>query len=120
MFGKIAWFEFRYQLKSPVLWAAFVIFFLVCYGIIAAAGRISAGGGNTYINSPASVMLWVLGFGLFTPFASAAYAADVVIRDDQTGFGPILYTTRVTKFSYLFGRLTGAFSACLVFLVAVP
>ena len=29
MFGKIASFELRYQLKSPVLWICFLLFFLL-------------------------------------------------------------------------------------------
>ena len=31
MFGKIASFELRYQLKSPVLWITFLIFFLLTF-----------------------------------------------------------------------------------------
>ena len=40
-----------------------------------------------------------------------AFVANVVVRDDETGFGPIVRATRVRKFDYLFGRFTGAFFA---------
>lgn len=34
MFGKVAAFEFRYQLKSPIFWIGCLIFFLLTYGSI--------------------------------------------------------------------------------------
>ena len=41
------------------------------------------------------------------------------LRDDETGFGPIIHSTRLSRFDYLFGRFTGAFLAgCLLFLSA--
>ena len=44
-------------------------------------------------------------------FLGAAFVSNVVVRDDQTGFGPIVRSTRITKFDYLFGRFLGAFAA---------
>jgi aminopeptidase N len=46
--------------------------------------------------------------------------ANVVIRDDETGFGPMVRATRVTKFDYLMGRFTGAYLAALISFAAVP
>jgi hypothetical protein len=45
----------------------------------------------------------------FAIFIMTAFVANVVIRDDETGFGPIVHSTRVSRFDYLFGRFTGAF-----------
>ena len=57
---------------------------------------------------------------VFAIFITTAFVANVVVRDDETGFGPIIRSTRVSKFDYLFGRFTGAFVAgCLAFL-SVP
>ena len=42
-------------------------------------------------------------------FVSTAFVANVIVRDDDTGFGPIVRSTRVTKFDYLIGRFAGAF-----------
>jgi hypothetical protein len=36
-----------------------------------------------------------------------------VIRDDETGFAPIIRSTSVSKFSYLVGRFAGATAAAL-------
>ena len=37
MFGKIAVFEFRYQVRQPVFWVAGVLFFLLTFGEIGRA-----------------------------------------------------------------------------------
>ena len=50
----------------------------------------------------------------------AAFVSNVVVRDDETGYGPIVHSTRVSTFDYLFGRFTGAFVVgCLAF-ASVP
>ena len=56
---------------------------------------------------------------LFT-FVTTAFVANVVLRDDETGFGPILRSTRITRFNYLFGRFFGAFVAVAVAFLVVP
>ena len=56
---------------------------------------------------------------VFAIFIMTAFVANVVVRDDETGFGPIIHSTRISRFDYLFGRFTGAFLAgCLLFLSA--
>ena len=44
---------------------------------------------------------------LFAVFVIVAMVANVVIRDDETGFAPILRSTRVGKWDYLVGRFSG-------------
>ena len=53
-------------------------------------------------------------------FVTTAFVANVVTRDDETGFGPILRTTRVTKFDYLYGRFPGAFAAAALAFCSIP
>jgi ABC-type transport system involved in multi-copper enzyme maturation permease subunit len=43
MFGRIAAFEIRYQLRSPVFWVVFALFFLLAFGAMASS-QISLGG----------------------------------------------------------------------------
>ena len=43
-------------------------------------------------------------FGLFAIFVVVAMVAGTVIRDDETGFAPILRSTRIGKGAYLGGR----------------
>ena len=57
---------------------------------------------------------------LFFMFVTTAFVGNVVVRDDETGFGGIIRSTKVGKLPYMFGRFSGAFlGAALVFL-AVP
>jgi hypothetical protein len=41
-------------------------------------------------------------------FVTTAFVSNVVVRDDDTAYGPIIRSTQVTKSQYLFGRFAGA------------
>jgi len=120
MFGKIAGFELRYQLKSPVFWVVAVIFFLLTFGVTTIS-QISIGlGPADHRNGPYALAQSHLIFSLFYMFVTTAFVSNVVVRDDETGFGPILRATRLTKFDYLYGRFLGAFAAAAISFLAVP
>jgi hypothetical protein len=53
-------------------------------------------------------------------FVSAAFVANAVVRDDETGFGPILRATPISKTQYLFGRYAGAALVAALGFLAVP
>lgn len=120
MFASIAGFEFRYQLRNPVFWVTAILFFLLTFGLVANEDTQIAGGGNTHMNSPFAITLTTVAMTLFYMFAATAFVANVVVRDDDTKFGPIVRSTRVTKFDYLIGRFTGAFGAAALAFLAVP
>jgi hypothetical protein len=42
------------------------------------------------------------------------------LGDDETGFGPIVRSTRITKADYIFGRFLGAFAVAAVCMLLVP
>jgi ABC-type transport system involved in multi-copper enzyme maturation permease subunit len=118
MFGKIARFELRYQIKNPVFWVALVLFFLMTFGAMASEQITIGSGNNIHKNSPVALMQVQLTLSLFFMFVTTAFVANVVVRDDDTGFGPIIRSTRVTKLQYLLGRFSGAaIAAALAFLV---
>ena len=117
MFAKIAAFEFRYQLKQPAFWVICILFGLMGFGLIAASENIQiAGGGNTNVNAPYAIAIANQVMNVFFMLATAAIVANAVARDTQTGFGPLIHATRVTKFDYVYGRFFGAFAvAALAF-----
>jgi ABC-type transport system involved in multi-copper enzyme maturation permease subunit len=120
MFAKIVGFELRYQLKSPVFWVSAPIVFLLTFGSVTSDVIQIGASANVHVNSPAAIAQVCLIFSLFFMFFSTALVANVVVRDDDTGFGPIIRATRITKFDYLYGRFLGAaIAVCLAFL-AVP
>jgi aminopeptidase N len=120
MFARIAAFEFRYQLKNPVFWVAAGIFFLLTFGSVTIDEVQIGSNANVHVNSPFAMAETQLVLALFFMFVSTAFVANVVVRDDETGFGPIVRATRMRKFDYLYGRFAGAFLAVAVAFLAVP
>ena len=120
MFLKIAGFEFNYQLKNPVFWVAAGLFFLLTFGSVTVSEIQIGSSSNVHVNSPFAIAQVHLIWSLFYMFVSTAFVANVVVRDDETGFGPIIRATRVTKAAYLYGRFAGAFAAAALAFLAVP
>ena len=88
MLLKIAAFEFRYQLKNPVSWVAAGIFLLFSFGIASDAVPIRPPGGNTHGNAPYIIAQAQLVLSIFYMFVTTAFVANVIVRDDDTAFGP--------------------------------
>lgn len=120
MLRHIAAFEWRYQVKSPVFWVGCLIFFLLTFGSVT-VDQIQIGSrGNVHINAPFAILQTLSIMSLFTGFIVVAMVAGVVIRDDETGFAPILRSTRVGKWDYLVGRFAGAVAAALLVMAVIP
>ncbi|ANB18883.1 M1 family aminopeptidase [Dokdonella koreensis] len=118
MLGTIAAFEFRYQVRSPLFAVSAAALFLGAFVDMAVAKLLTIGGGNVLYNSPHSIIVSHLLVSLVFLFVGAAFVSNVIVRDDQTGFGPILRTTGISKASYLFGRFLGAFAVAALLLAA--
>lgn len=119
MLGKIAAFEFRYQIKSPLFIAAAALFFLGAFFDMVGVKLVTSGGGNVLFNSPHAIIVSHLLGSLVFLFVGAAFVSNVIVRDDQTGFGPLVRSTRITKFEYLFGRFLGAFAVGALIMAAL-
>lgn len=120
MFRKIAAFELRYQLTSPVFWVAFGVFFLLTFGATTIPQIQIGDKGNTNVNAPVAIVQVVGVMSIFAIFIITAFVANVIVRDDETGYGPIVRATPIRKFDYLFGRFGGAFLAGLLAFSSVP
>lgn len=120
MFASIAGFEFRYQLRQPLFWITFAIFFLLTFGAVTVDEIQIGAGGNTNINAPYAIAQTLGIMSIFAMFVTTAFVANVVIRDDETGFGGIVRSTRVGKASYLFGRFFGAMGVAVLVFLSVP
>ncbi len=120
MLAQIIAFELRYQLRSPLFFAGYALFFLLTFGSVT-VDQIQIGApGNVNINSPFALLQTVGIMNVFGIFVLTAFVANVVIRDDETGFAPIVRSTRVTKFDYLVGRFLGAWLVALIVMTSVP
>lgn len=120
MLGHVAAFELRYQLKSPVFWVGCLIFFLLTFGSVTVDQIQIGSGGNVHVNSPFAIVQTLAIMSVFATFVSIALVAGVVLRDDETGFAPIIRSTRLTKSAYLLGRYGGAVVAALLVLATMP
>ena len=120
MFLQIAKFEFRFQTRNPVFWVAAGIFFLLTFGAMTVDEIQIGSGGNTHANSPFAIAQTHLIWTIFFMFVTTAFVSNVVVRDDETGFGPMIRSTRISKFDYLIGRFAGAFTAAALAFLSVP
>src|ERR1044072_3258913 len=120
MLRHITAFEWRYQIKSPVFWVGCALFFLFTFGSVT-VDQIQIGSrGHVFVNAPFAMLQTRPILSLFAIFVIVAIVANVVIRDDETGFAPIVRSTQVSKFAYLVGRFTGATAAALGVLAMIP
>jgi ABC-type transport system involved in multi-copper enzyme maturation permease subunit len=120
MFRHIAAFELRYQLKSAVFWVGCTIFFLLTFGSVT-SDQIQIGSrGSVHVNAPLAILQTLAIVTLFAVFVIVALVANVVIRDDATGFAPIVRTTSVSKRDYLLGRYVGALLVSFLVFASTP
>jgi ABC-2 type transport system permease protein len=120
MFAKIAGFEFRYQLRQPIFWVGVVLFGLISFGSVASSNVQIGSTANIHKNASFVIGQTSLIMVIVFTFVTAAFVANVVVRDDETRFGPIIHSTRLGKFDYLYGRFAGAFAAAALAFVSVP
>src|SRR5687768_13824416 len=119
MLTHVARFEFRYLLRNPLLWATAAATFAVYFVSISTGLELGSEGGLLQNAAHATLLNYLMVSVVFM-FVTTAFVANAVIRDDETGFGPIVRSTRLTKFEYLIGRLLGAFAVAALCLLVVP
>ena len=120
LFGAVAAFEWRHQLKSPAFWVGCLIFLLLAFGATTVDSIQIGSRGNVCVNAPFAIVQVTGIMSLFAIFVVVSLVAGAVIRDHETGFAPIVRSTRITKSAYLGGRFTGAVAAALLVVGAVP
>lgn len=117
MLGQVARFELRYQFTSPIFWITSIIFLVLTWTLAISDDLRIGWGGYVARNAPYATATMCMVMAIFAIFIVVAFVSNVILRDDESGFGPIIRSTRLSRFDYLFGRFSGAFAAsCLVFL----
>jgi ABC-2 type transport system permease protein len=120
MLFNIAGFEIRYQLRNPVFWVAAAIFFLMGFGLTASNNVQLGGGGAMHENAPLAIAMALALFSIFYQFVTTSFVANAIIRDDTTGFGPIIRSTSLTKTDFVLGRFLGGLLIALLGFLTVP
>ncbi|RNJ61883.1 MAG: aminopeptidase [Porphyrobacter sp. IPPAS B-1204] len=118
--ASLAAFEIRYQLKNPVFWVSVAIFLLIGFGL-SASDNVSFGTpGSVHENSPYAVTFVLAVLATFYLFVITSFVANAVVRDDVTGFGPMIRATPVGRTQFLAGRFLGGLVIALLGYIAVP
>src|SRR4051812_39663744 len=120
MFFGIAGFEIRYQLRNPVFWVAIAIFFLLGFGLTASANVNIGTPGAVHENAPYAIAVATAILTLFYLFVVTAFVANAIVRDDTTGFAPIVRATPVTNSQIVLGRLFGGLVIAWLGYLALP
>lgn len=115
----VARFELRYLLRNPLLWVTAAATFAHNFISVSAGLQLGAEGGLLENAAYATLRNYLL-VSIFFMFVTTAFVANAVVRDDETGFGPIVRSTRLGRFEYLIGRFLGAFAVAALCLLLVP
>lgn len=119
LFG-ITRFEIRYQLRNPVFWVAIAIFFLLGFGLTASENVSIGTPGAVHENSPYAIAMATAIMTLFYLFIVTAFVANAIVRDETTGFSPIIRATSVTSSQIVIGRFLGGLLVAWLGYLAVP
>ncbi len=119
LFG-ITRFEIRYQLRNPVFWVAVAVFFLIGFGVTASENVRIGTPGAVHENSPYAIAITTAVMTLFYLFVITAFVANAIVRDETSGFAPIVRATSVTKNQIVLGRFLGGVIVAWIGYLAVP
>ena len=113
-------FEIRYQLRNPVLWVAIAIFFLLGFGLTASENVSIGTPGGVHQNAPFAIAFATTLLTLFYLFVITAFVANAIVRDDTSGFAPIVRATSVSARDIVLGRFGGGLVVAWLGYLAVP
>src|SRR5688500_9674679 len=116
----IARFEFRYLLRNPLRWITAALTFAMIFFSMNLEGWEMGSEGGLVRNAAYATLRNSVMLSLVFMFVTTSFVANAVIRDDETGYGPIIRSTPITKFQYILGRFLGAFAVAAVCMLALP
>src|SRR5688572_10786405 len=120
MLFQVARFEFRYLLRNPLLWLIVAISFaMIFFSMNLEEWELGSEGGLVR-NAAYATLRNSLMMSLIFMFVTTSFVANAVIRDDETGYGPIIRSTPITKFEYILGRFLGAYAITAACMLVVP
>lgn len=120
MLKSIAAFELRYQLRQPLFYICFGIFFLLTFGAIT-TDSVQIGGsiGNVNRNAPFVIMFISAVMSVIAVFATTAFVATSVQRDYEYDTWPLFFSKPISPTAYLGGRFAGSVTVALLTMFGV-
>jgi hypothetical protein len=116
----VARFELRYQLRNPVFWVSLFLFFLLGFGVTASENVSIGTPGTVHENAPFAIASMIALSSLFYLFVITSFVANAIVRDDSSGFGPIIKATSIGKTNYVMGRFLGGLAIAIIGYLAIP
>jgi ABC-2 type transport system permease protein len=113
-------FEIRYQLRNPVFWVSVAVFFLLGFGLTASENISIGTPGAVHQNAPYAIAVATAILTLFYLFVVTAFVANAIVRDDSSGFSPIVRATSVAAHQIVLGRFLGGLIVAWLGYLAVP
>jgi ABC-2 type transport system permease protein len=120
MFGRIAAFELRYQLRQPTPWVCFAVFFLFTFLAMTVDNVRIGAAGSTFKNSPFAIMQTVGIMSLIGLFIPLTMLPGTILRDPEMRMAGIMYSLPLNRASFLSGRYAGAMLAVLLAFTGAP
>ena len=116
MFKEVFRFELAYRKKRPATYIHFGIIFVMCFlAVTTDAVQIGGAVGQIKENAPLVLGRMTLIVSLFLTLISSAVMGAAVLRDFEHNTEALMFSTPMSKFSYLMGRFWGSF-VVLVFI----
>ncbi|MEM6732651.1 MAG: aminopeptidase, partial [Myxococcota bacterium] len=113
-------FELRFQLRGPVFFISFAVFFLITF-FASVSEQVQIGGpSSVHINDPSAIALTMGLLSLFALFIPTAMLAGTVIRDAEYKAEGMFHSTPVSPKLFVLGRFTGGAIASVLAFSGVP
>ena len=117
----VAAFEVRYHLRRPTTYVFMAAMFLLAF-LFATTDAVQIGGvaGKIVINSPWAINTVVMILSLVGMVFTSAISGTAILRDFEFKSHELLFTTRLSKPSFVLGRFLGAYAVTVLVFAAVP
>lgn len=103
-------FELRYHLRRPTTYVfAFVMALFGFLTVVTGAVRVGGVAGKVLLNSPYTINFYLCAFSLIGAIFTSAIAGTAILRDFELKTHELLFTTRLRKSAFVFGRFLGAY-----------
>jgi ABC-2 type transport system permease protein len=121
MFLHMLRFELSYQLRRPLTYLYAVVFFLLAFGFMSSDAVIIGGGmGLVRKNSPYALTQMMIILTAVGQVITTAIVGTAVLRDFNFRTHELLFTTRLSRLSYLGGRFVGSYIVMLIVYLGIP
>jgi ABC-2 type transport system permease protein len=115
MFAQTFLFELKYRKSRSITYIYFLLIVVLCFFVVTSpTAKLVGAVGQVKVNSPYVISALTIIISFVTTIITSAVMGVAIVRDFDHKMEPILFTTRIKKFEYLFGRFVGSFVVLLL------